>query len=80
MNDLAIVREQNGGYNLALGEPFFLIDTLAWTHNLQVNGPYYYPLFSGNKDLLEELKLLHPDKFIVVANGAKQAIAAAQAK
>jgi aspartate/methionine/tyrosine aminotransferase len=77
MNDLAIVRDQgNGGYNLALGEPFFLSDTLDWTHNLKVNGPFYYPLFSGNKDLLEELNLIHPNKHIVITNGAKQAIAA----
>ncbi len=76
MDDMAIVRSQDSGYNLALGEPFFLSDTLNWANNLKVNGPYYYPLFSGNKELLEELDILHPGKFIVVANGAKQAIAA----
>jgi aspartate/methionine/tyrosine aminotransferase len=77
MNDLAIVREQSSGsYNLALGEPFFLSDVLDWTHNLKVSGPFYYPLFSGNKELLEELQVLHPNKHVVIANGAKQAIAA----
>ncbi len=76
MDDLQIVRDQNGGFNLALGEPFFLSDTLSWANNLNVNGPYYYPLLGGNKELLEELQLLHPGKFIVIANGAKQAIAA----
>jgi aspartate/methionine/tyrosine aminotransferase len=76
MNDLAIVRSQEDGFNLALGEPFFLSDALAWTNYLKVNGPYYYPLFGGNKDLLEELQLIYPGKFVVVTNGAKQAIAA----
>jgi aspartate/methionine/tyrosine aminotransferase len=76
MNDMQIVRNQDGGFNLALGEPFFIIDSLVWTHNLKVNGPFYYPLFSGDKDLLEELQLLYPGKHIVVTNGCKQAIAA----
>ncbi len=73
---MAIVRDQNDGYNLALGEPFFLSDVMGWTHNIEVVGPYYYPLFSGDKVLLEELQLLYPGKHIVVMNGAKQAIAA----
>ncbi len=66
-------------YNLAVGEAFFLEDSLYWAHNIEAGhmGPFYYPLATGNKELLEELQFLYPGKHIIVTNGGKQAIAAA---
>lgn len=77
-SDYAMMRNhEDGGYNFAVGEAFFLSDTLYWASTRQVGfGPYYYPLASGEKELAEELQLIHPGKYIVVTNGGKQAIAA----
>lgn len=69
---------EDGGYNLAVGEAFFLSDSLFWSSTRQVGfGPFLYPTANGEKELIEELQLLHPGKHIVVTNGGKQAIAAA---
>lgn len=66
------------GYNLAIGEAFFLADNLYWasTRNLGY-GPYYYPAAGGEKEIIEEIQYLYPGKYVVITNGCKQALAAA---
>lgn len=79
-SDHQMMRGHNDdSYNLAVGEAFFLADTLYWAHDINPGqmGPFYYPLATGNKEILEELQLLFPGKHIVITNGGKQAIAAA---
>lgn len=75
---MSMVRDHvEGEFNLAVGEPFFL--------QKGVYGPLYptgyktpvlYPALGGEKKLVDLLKARHPDKHIVVTNGAKQALAA----
>jgi aspartate/methionine/tyrosine aminotransferase len=78
MNDLQMVRGNvEGGFNLALGEPVLLQKHLAFPEFVS-NGPYEYPTLDGNPALVEELLKLHPEaKYVVITNGAKQAILAA---
>lgn len=78
-NDHQMMRgHDDGGYNLAVGEAFFLADNLYWANSRPPTyGPFYYPVASGEKELIEEIQFLHPGKHIVITNGAKQAIAAA---
>ena len=79
MSDHQMMRgHDDGGYNFAVGEAFFLADNLYWTNTIQLgSGPYYYPLAAGDKMLIEEIQLLHPGKHIVITNGCKQALSAA---
>ena len=79
MDDHQMMRgHDDGGYNFAVGEAFFLADNLYWASTREAGyGPYYYPLAAGEKDFVEEIKLLHPGKHVVITNGCKQAIAAA---
>jgi aspartate/methionine/tyrosine aminotransferase len=54
-----------------------LADNLYWASTRDAGyGPYYYPLATGERELIEEIQLLHPGKHVVVTNGGKQAIAA----
>lgn len=79
MHDHQMMRGHDDvGYNLAIGEAFFLADNLYWasTRNLGY-GPYYYPVASGEKELIEEIQFLHPSKYVVITNGCKQALSAA---
>lgn len=79
MNDHQMMRgHDDGNYNFAVGEAFFLADNLYWASTRDVGfGPYYYPVATGEKELIEEIKHLYPDKYVVVTNGCKQAISAA---
>lgn len=85
MNDLMLARtNQPGLMNLAIGEPVVVQDAFSevfsgeqsWSAD---NPPWTmrYPSLGGEKDLLEELKILYPGKHIVVTNGAKQGLAGA---
>lgn len=78
-NDHQMMRgHDSGGYNFAVGEAFFLADSLYWANSRQAGyGPFYYPVANGEKELIEELQQLHPGKHIIITNGGKQAIAAA---
>jgi histidinol-phosphate/aromatic aminotransferase/cobyric acid decarboxylase-like protein len=76
-NDQLMVRTvEPGGFSLSAGEPSFLQDTLSFLKTVEVpTEPLRYPALGGEKDLLEELHRLHPEfKYIVVANGCKQAL------
>lgn len=76
---MSIVRNHDTGYNLAVGEPFFLraiVEPLIYPAVAKLNN-LSYPLFKGSGRLLEELKWLYPGKHVVVTNGAKQALLAA---
>lgn len=69
----------DGETNLAIGEPFVVQDLFlnrlhVWLKSKKLG---LYPAVGGEPELLEELHRLHPQyKYIVVANGAKQAIEA----
>lgn len=83
-HDLQLARADTGARNLAIGEPWFLHDELIWAHGQPSDGDYSYPRTMGQPELLQELRLLYagtpfggPDKHMVVANGAKQALSAA---
>jgi aspartate/methionine/tyrosine aminotransferase len=69
-----------GEVNLAIGEPFFLqkhLLTRMWLPK-QIPSSPLYPCVGGEEFLLDELRRLHHRyKYIVVTNGAKQAIEAA---
>jgi aspartate/methionine/tyrosine aminotransferase len=76
-SDMFMVRHHTDGHNLSVGEPAFLQHTLDFLTILEPVENLYYPLVGGEKELLEELHRLHPKyKYIVVANGAKQALLA----
>lgn len=78
-HDLQLARRSTGFTNLAIGEPIFLQETMEW-HRIPTD--YWadfsplYPGLGGNEVLLNKLRERHSDAHIVVANGAKQAIAA----
>lgn len=80
-NDLLMLRgEQDGSYNLAVGEPVFLQDAAFWCGPRAM--PYAdprYPPYGGDPALIEKIRenLKHAKKHIVITNGAKQAILAA---
>lgn len=83
-HDLQLARSDTGARNLAIGEPWFLHDELIWAQGQSTDGDYSYPRTTGQPELLRELQLLYagtpfggPDKHVVVANGAKQALSAA---
>lgn len=84
--DKYLVRDNtdSGMVNLALGEPFFLRRHLeplledVVHSDVAVSEPFFgYPPQTGHGGLLEELSWMFPGKYVVVANGAKQAIGAA---
>lgn len=76
-SDMFMVRHHTDGHNLSVGEPAFLQHTLDFLTIVEPIENLHYPLVGGEKELLEELHKLHPKyKYIVVANGAKQALLA----
>lgn len=78
--DMQLVRtHEEGGFNLAVGEPFFLEDHLAFAQAVCPEPPFYYPQSRGEPELLRELERRHQGLHVVVANGGKQAISAALA-
>lgn len=79
-HDLQLARLNNPGVtNLAIGEPVFLQEAMEW-HRLPTdywaNFSPLYPGLGGNEVLLHKLHERYPEAHIVVANGAKQALAA----
>lgn len=72
--------EEPGSYNLAVGEPFVIQDSLgACLPSREQDVPIQsaYPRVGGERELLRKLHGLHGDDcHIVVACGAKQALAA----
>lgn len=77
--DLQMARGNvEGGFNLAVGEPEFLQERLYFGPLMDMSSSWPYPTIDGHKYLLEELRKLHPtSKYIVITNGAKQALLAA---
>lgn len=77
-HDFQMARGHDGdGYNLAVGEPFFIQDALDFIRLADGKGDFTYPHIGGQPELLAELRKSHPYKHIVVANGAKHALLAA---
>lgn len=80
-SQMIVKGEEAGVFNLSVGEPYFLQD--AFTEFFSEYLHYYphnklcYPSYGGNKELLDELKIIHSEKHIVVTNGGKQALLAA---
>jgi aspartate/methionine/tyrosine aminotransferase len=65
-----------GGFNLAVGEPFFLQQVYGKLYPRAVYGKMTYPVLNGEPDLLNLLKARFSGQHVVVTNGAKQAILA----
>jgi aspartate/methionine/tyrosine aminotransferase len=75
--DMQLVRDSvPGGFNLAVGEPFFLQKVYGKLYPRMVYGNQTYPLINGEPDLLNLLKGRFSGQHVVVTNGAKQAILA----
>lgn len=76
-HDFQMARGHDGdGYNLAVGEPFFIQDALDFIKLADGKGEFTYPHTGGQPELLEELRKIYPYKHIIVANGAKHALLA----
>ncbi len=76
--DMQLVRDHvPGGFNLAVGEPFFLQQVYGKLYPRMVYGKMTYPVLTGEPDLLNLLKARFSGQHVVVTNGAKQAILAA---
>lgn len=79
-HDLQMARgAADGGYNLAIGEPYFMQELLL--KHVRVTSdhskPLRYPAIGGEPELIESLHRLHPEySHIVVTTGAKQGIEA----
>ena len=72
--------DEPGVINLAVGEPGCLQDTFSLYGLYEGVGDIpkqAYPPLAGTRELLDELRQLHPKGDIVVAAGAKQALLAA---
>lgn len=75
--DMQLVRDHvPGGFNLAVGEPFFLQQVYGKLYPRMVYGKMTYPVLNGEPDLLNLLKARFSGQHVVVTNGAKQAILA----
>lgn len=76
--DMQMVRTHvPGEFNLAVGEPIFLQEVYGPLYASLYDGPVRYPLLNGEPELLWSLKKRFSGQYIVVTNGAKQAILAA---
>lgn len=75
--DLQMSRDHSKGWNLSIGEPFFLQDIYWFAQAIVPTGPYGYPMLGGEPELLEQLHHHYPDHYIIITNGAKQALSAA---
>lgn len=81
-HDLLMLRgEEDGTFNLAVGEPVFLQQALSWATHPPNARPYNlrYPPFGGDEELIEAIRRTNPNtkKHIIITNGAKQALLAA---
>lgn len=81
-NDLLMLRgEQDGAFNLAVGEPVFLQQRASWCQRRSTfGGDFRYPAFGGNQkliDLVRRADRMAYHKHVVIATGAKQALLAA---
>lgn len=77
-HDFQMARSHNDkGYNLAVGEPFFLQDALANYQEVHYNKGMGYPLTNGQPFLLEHLQKHNPGKHIIITHGAKYGLLAA---
>lgn len=80
MNDLQMARTHDEhGFNLAIGEPKLLQDEIR---NIGLisrisEDDFRYPASAGEEELLKVLRPMYPGRYVVVTNGAKQAISAA---
>lgn len=75
--DMQMARgEIEGGYNLAVGEPVLIQQHVRFPPFV-VKPPFPYPTLDGHPALITELRKRHNERYIVVTNGAKQALAAA---
>lgn len=71
-----IARGASDGDNLAIGSPD-LIERELRTGGWPSPYPSFYPAPEGSPRLLDELRVGHPGRHVVVTNGAKQALLAA---
>lgn len=78
-HDLQMARGHGKGFNLAIGEPFFLQETLLDAIRLRsIKRELHYPQVGGEPELIDLLNALHFEyKYVVVTNGAKQGLEAA---
>lgn len=78
-HDLQMARDSDdGSYNLAIGEPYVLRSNfLDWIDNETIKKPLIYPHIGGEPELIQEIKYIESMKYVVITNGAKQAIEAA---
>ena len=76
--DMQMVREHvPGGYNLAVGEPFFLQEIYGHLYPRFADHKPQYPQLGGDPALVKLLETRYGGQKVVVANGAKQALLAA---
>ena len=76
--DMQLVRDSvPGGFNLAVGEPYFLQAVYSGFYPRYFDGKLTYPLLRGDPELLEMLSRRTSGHHVVITNGAKQALLAA---
>lgn len=76
--DMQLVRETvPGGFNLAVGEPFFLQAVYEFLYPRYFEGRLTYPPLTGDPELVKMLRRRTSGHHVVVTNGAKQALFAA---
>ena len=76
--DMALVRDSvPGGFNLAVGEPFFLQEVYGPLYPQHFGGKLTYPLLTGDPELVGMLQQRYGGQEVVITNGAKQALLAA---
>lgn len=77
-HDFQMARSHNDkGYNLAVGEPFFIQDALSNYQEVKYNKGLTYPLTNGQPFLIEQLQRFYPDQHIIITHGAKYGLLAA---
>ena len=75
--DMALVRDNvPGGFNLAVGEPYFLHEVYGSLYPQHFGGKVTYPLLTGDPELVEMLRQRFGGQHVVITNGAKQALLA----
>lgn len=76
--DMQLIRDQvPGGFNLAVGEPFFLQTTYGHLYPKSFDGKITYPPLKGDSELVQRLETRFGGQKVVITNGAKQALYAA---
>lgn len=80
-NDLLLVREtEPGWYNLSVGEPFFLQQNTPFNEKPFMSSvDMQYPPLGGRQELIDAIKKTNTlaREFVIITNGAKQALLAA---